>query len=87
MPGVACVGVDSAGGVQLGMQAAKFKVRGAPVVVVGDRVAGHGEQPHASPRMAQGTSKFRVNGIPVCRQGHAASCGHTTSGRPFFRIP
>lgn len=87
MPGVACVGADYAGGVQLGMQAAKFKIRGRAVVVVGDRVAGHGEPPHSSPVMVQGTSKFRVSGIPVCREGHAATCGHTTSGRPFFRIP
>ncbi|WP_313026783.1 PAAR domain-containing protein [Brucella sp.] len=87
MPGVACVGVDFAGGVQLGMQAAKFKIRGQALVVVGDRVAGHGEPPHTSPVMAQGTSKFRVSGIPVCREGHAATCGHTTSGRSFFRIP
>ncbi|RRY08804.1 PAAR domain-containing protein [Brucella anthropi] len=87
MPGIACVGVDSAGGKQLGMQAAKFKVRGAPAVVVGDAVAGHGLFPHNAPVMAQGTAKFRIKGIPVCREGHAASCGHTTTGRPFFRIP
>lgn len=87
MPGVACVGLDSAGGMQLGMQAAKFKIRGRAVVVVGDRVAGHGEAPHAGPVMAQGTSNFRVGGIPVCREGHSATCGHATSGRPFFRIP
>lgn len=89
MPGVACVGVDVAGGVQLGAQAAKFKVRGNPVVVVGDSVAPHPPiPPHTTnPVMAEGTAKFRVAGIPVCRAGHLASCGHPTSGRPFFRIP
>lgn len=89
MPGVACVGVDEAGGVQLGMQAAKFKVRGAAVVVVGDDVAPHPPfPPHTdAPVMAQGSSKFRVGGIPVCREGDLASCGHPTTGRPFFRIP
>lgn len=89
MPGVACVSVDAAGGVQLGAQAAKFKVRGNPVVVVGDAVAPHPPlPPHTtSPVMAEGSSKFRVLGIPVCRAGHLASCGHATSGRPFFRIP
>jgi uncharacterized Zn-binding protein involved in type VI secretion len=87
MPGVACVGVDIAGGTQLGMQAAKFRVHGNPVVVIGDHVAGHGIPPHDAPVMAEGTAKFRVGGIPVCRAGHHASCGHATSGRPFFRIP
>ena len=89
MPGVACVGVDEAGGVQLGMQAAKFKVRGNPVVVVGDAVAPHPPFPphNDAPVMVQGSSNFRVGGIPVCREGHLASCGHPTTGRPFFRIP
>ena len=89
MPGSACVGVDFAGGVQLGAQAAKFKVRGNPVVVIGDAVAPHPPAPphSASPVMAEGSAKFRVGGIPVCREGHLASCGHPTSGRSFFRIP
>ncbi|MDQ0510881.1 PAAR domain-containing protein [Ancylobacter amanitiformis] len=89
MPGVACVSVDVAGGVQLGMQAAKFKVRGQPVVVVGDAVAPHPpDPPHsAAPYMVEGTAKFRVSGIAVCRAGHVANCGHPTTGRPFFRIP
>ena len=89
MPGVACVSVDYAGGVQLGMQAAKFKIRGNPVVVIGDDVESHPPfPPHSSrPVMVEGTSKFRVNGIPVCREGHKANCGHETTGRPFFRIP
>lgn len=89
MPGVACVSVDMAGGVQLGMQAEKFKVRGNPVVVIGDHVASHPPTPPhvGDPVMVQGTAKFRVNGIPVCREGHLASCGHATTGRPFFRIP
>lgn len=89
MPGVACVSVDVAGGVQLGAQAAKFKVRGNPVVVTGDRVAGHPpEPPHTTnPVMVEGSSKFRVGGVAVCREGHRASCGHPTTGQAFFRIP
>ncbi len=89
MPGVACVSVDFAGGVQLGAKASKFKVRGNPVVVIGDAVAPHPPAPPhtTNPVMAEGTAKFRVNGIPVCRAGHRASCGHPTTGRPFFRIP
>lgn len=89
MPGIACVSVDVAGGVQLGNAAAKFKIRGHAAVVLGDAVAPHPPMPPHSgqPVMAQGTAKFRINGIPVCREGHAASCGHPTSGRSFFRIP
>jgi Uncharacterized conserved protein len=89
MPGIACVGVDYAGGVQLGMQAAKFRVRGAPAVVAGDAVAPHPPlPPHTTnPVMAQGTPTFRIGGIPTCREGHVASCGHATTGRSFFRIP
>lgn len=88
MPGVACVGVDFAGGVQLGNQGAKFKVGGNAVVLVGDKVAAHGEPPHAPPPpMIEGSSKFRVNGIPVCREGDHAACGHATTGRGNFKIP
>lgn len=89
MPGIACVGVDFAGGVQLGNQAAKFRVRGSAAVVVGDSVASHPpEPPHiGSPFMVQGSGKFRIVGIPACRQGHQANCGHPTSGRSFFSIP
>ena len=51
MPGIACVSVDIAGGVQLGAQAAKFKIRGNAAEVLGDRVAGH---PPATPNVAAG---------------------------------
>jgi len=89
MPGIALVGVDYAGGVQLGMQVPWFKVNGIPVVVQGDHVAPHPPlPPHTTdPVMAEGTPTFRIGGIPACREGHVASCGHPTTGRPFFRIP
>jgi len=32
--------------------------------------------------MAQGSSDVIVNGIPACRLGDPATCGHTTSGSP-----
>lgn len=89
MPGIACVGIDYAGGIQLGMQGAGFTVDGATVVLLGDHVASHPPlPPHVgNPVMAEGSPSFRFNGIPVCREGHLASCGHATTGRPFFRIP
>ncbi len=90
MPGIACVDVDQAGGVQLGGGQSIFRVRGNLVVVLGDAVEPHFPftPPHApAPYMAEATSRFRICGIPVCRAGHAADCGHTTSGRAFFKIP
>lgn len=87
MPGIALVGVDTAGGVQLGLQVPWFRVNGHPVAVKGDSVAGHGLVPHDSPTMAEGSPTFRVGGIPVCRAGHLATCGHATTGKSGFRIP
>lgn len=89
MPGIARVGVDVAGGVQLGMQGANFRVNGKPVVLKGDAVAPHpiGPPHDAAPFMAVGSPTFRVNSIPVCRQGHPANCGHPTTGLGTFNIP
>ena len=87
MPGIALVGVDTAGGVQLGLQVPWFRINGQPIAVKGDRVSGHGIFPHSSPAMAEGSPPFRAGGIAVCREGHLATCGHPTTGRTFFRIP
>ncbi|KAB2689657.1 PAAR domain-containing protein [Brucella tritici] len=87
MPGIALVGVDAAGGQQQGMQVPWFRVNGNPVAVRGDSVSGHGLFPHNSPVMAEGSPSFRAGGIPVCRAGHLATCGHPTTGRSYFRIP
>lgn len=84
--GIAVRTLDSAGGTQLAGGQGFFHVSGQPVVLLGDPVAGHGKQPHASPVMAQGSPWMTLNGTPVCRQGHAASCGHASSGRDWFRI-
>lgn len=88
MPGVACKAVDSAGGAQIAGGQSKLTVRGQLVVVLGDPVEPHGPPPHSpTPVMVEATAKFRIQGKPVCRAGHAASCGHATTGRGFFRIP
>ncbi|MBN22495.1 MAG: hypothetical protein CL678_14520 [Bdellovibrionaceae bacterium] len=86
MPGITVVGLDSAGGTQLGGGQSFVKVNGAIVVVLGDGVAGHGKSPHAGPTMVQGSSFVKINGIPVVRAGHAASCGHSASGRPAVSL-
>lgn len=89
MPGIAVQTEDAAGGVQLAGGQSKLRIRGRLAVVLGDPVEPHFPfiPLHTAPFMAQATSKFRIAGIPVCREGHAANCGHTTTGRPFFRIP
>ena len=87
MPGVAVNALDSAGGAQSVQANEWFKVEAQPIVVIGDLVEAHGVPPHSPPpAMVQGSSWFRVNGSPVCRAGHLASCGHPTTGRPWFRI-
>ncbi len=89
MPGIAVQTEDSAGGTQLAGGQGKFKIRGKLAVVLGDPVEPHpiGPPHDTAPVMAQATANFRIAGIPVCRQGHTASCGHPTTGRPFFKIP
>lgn len=86
MAGIAVVGADSAGGTQLGGGQSFVTVEGMLVVVLGDPVAGHGQPPHASPVMAQGTPWFTINGIPVCKAGDAASCGHPSTGQAWVNV-
>ena len=84
MPGVARVGVDTAGGTQLGGGNAHVRIDGALIAVRGDSVAGHPpcpDQPiHCAPTMAGASAWVQIGGIPVCRQGDAASCGHASTG-------
>ncbi len=88
MPQVARVGVDAAGGVILGMGGAGYTIAGQTIAVIGDAVTPHPPvPPHTgSPVMTTGQSNYRVNGIPVCRAGDLASCGHSTSGSTSFRV-
>tara|TARA_R100000008_G_scaffold85631_2_gene76087 strand:+ start:2126 stop:2413 length:288 start_codon:yes stop_codon:yes gene_type:complete len=80
MPGIARVGTDTAGGMQLGGGNTTVFVNGAPAQVLGGPVAGHGLPPHSSPIMVGASSTVFAQGIPVCRQGDSASCGHTSTG-------
>lgn len=86
MPGIARVGQDSAGGTILGGGQSFVRVQGTAWAVLGDAVAGHGNNPHSSPTMAQGSGFVRINGIPACRAGHLASCGHAATGSGAMRI-
>ena len=88
MPGIVCKAVDSAGGAQIAGGQSKVRIRGQLVVVLGDPVEPHGIPPHSPmPVMVQASTQFRIQGKQVCREGDAASCGHTSTGRPFFIIP
>jgi len=80
---------DSAGGPLICGLQTKMKVRGKLVAVLGDPVTPHAPPvpKHTAPSMAQGTAKFRIQGIPACHEGHLADCGHAATGRPYFRIP
>jgi len=84
--GIAVQSKDKAEGIQLGGGQTFFIVEKLPVIVVGDPVQGHGPVVHAAPVMAEGSSWMTLNGIPACRLGHKASCGHPTTGRSWFRI-
>lgn len=85
--GIAVVGKDSAGGSQLGGGQDSWFVEGAIIVLKGDPVKGHGKSPHASPSMSEGSGWFTIDGVPVCREGHSASCGHKSTGRGWFTLP
>lgn len=85
--GVAVNQLDAAGGVQVWQSQSFFRVQGQPVVRIGDQVAAHGDPPHSPrPPMVEGSAWYRVAGIAVSRQGHRASCGHATTGRPWYRL-
>ena len=80
MPGVARVGQDAAGGTIVGVLSPDVFVNGANVAVLTAAVAPHGSGVHAGPVMAQASTTVFSGGIPVCRQGDSASCGHAASG-------
>lgn len=87
MPGIAVRSLDTAGGAQLAGVQHWFLVEGEPTVLLGDPVAPHGLPPHSpSPVMVEGSDWMTIDGVPVCRAGHLASCGHASTGRDWFSI-
>lgn len=84
--GITVKNKDSAGGKQLAGGQSVFKVEGEPVVLLGDPVQSHGDSPHSSATMVEGSGWLTWNGVPVVREGNKASCGHTATGRPWFTI-
>ena len=80
MPGISRVGVDTAEGTIVGNLAPTVLVNGSPAAVKGAEVSGHGRGSHRSPVMDGSSSTVYANGIPICREGDAASCGHPATG-------
>ena len=83
-PGIARVGVDTAGGTQLGGGQSFVRINGNLIVLLGDSVDAHAPCPdvpvHCLPVMATSSSLTRINGTYICRQGDTASCGHASTG-------
>lgn len=86
MHGIARLNQDTAGGLIVGALQDFVTVEGTLWAVLGDPVQGHGIPPHAAPVMTQGSPFIRINGIPVCREGHLATCGHPATGSASMRI-
>ena len=60
--GASRVGVDIAGGVVLGPGEPTVLVNGFPISLVGDAVAGHGQNEHAGPVMTGGSTNVLAGG-------------------------
>ncbi|MGH1542356.1 MAG: hypothetical protein ACRBHB_18160 [Arenicella sp.] len=89
MSGVAVGNLDNAVGIQLSQANPWNRVEYEPTVVVGDLVEAHAPftPPHApTPTMAEGVDWYRINGTPICVEGHKATCGHETTGRHWYRV-
>lgn len=81
MSGICRVGVDSAGGIILGVnQNGTVFANGSLVSVDKDRVQGYGVGEHAGPVMVANSKNVFVNGIAVCKETNQATCGHPASG-------
>ena len=73
--------IDSAGGTIIGPGVSTVLVNGFPISVLGDVVAGHGDNQHAAASMLiGGPRKVLANGMPVVRRGDPATCGDTSTG-------
>jgi len=82
MKNVSRVNADTAGGTIIEALAPSVFVNGYPIAVLHCKVQGHGPGVHAGPVMAESSATVFAEGIPVCRAGDAASCGHKATGSP-----
>ena len=81
MTGIARATQDTAGGTITGVLAPTVFINGKPVACKGATVAPHTPGgTHNSSIMDEASSKVYANGIPVCRAGDKATCGHAATG-------
>jgi uncharacterized Zn-binding protein involved in type VI secretion len=88
MHGVARRSLDFAAGQQIGANQTWVTVEDMLWMVLGDVNTPHGPSPHVpgGDNMAEGSPFVSIDGIPVCREGHRAGCGHPTSGADWFKL-
>jgi len=70
---------DEAGGEAILTQNQTVFVEGDLVMCKGDMVKPHDDSAELTP-MVEGCPKIFINGIPVCREGDKAKCGHPATG-------
>lgn len=80
MPGVTRIAQDSAGGVLIGILAPTVFVNGKNIAVEGDKVEAHEEGEHLTAVMQEHSANVFAHGIPICRRGDVATCGHPATG-------
>lgn len=80
MPGITRTSQDTAGGIVLPGGNSSVIVNGTPAAVIGSAVQGHGRNEHSAPKMVSGSGSVFASGLPVCRIGDTASCGHYATG-------
>jgi uncharacterized Zn-binding protein involved in type VI secretion len=85
---ITCNVLDFCGGAALvPPQQTWFKVEGQPVALLGQVVVPHGIGLHAAASVALTTGfAFTIDGITPVRQGDAATCGDTCTGRTWFNV-
>lgn len=88
MTGLARRDADSAAGAQIGLNQDWVTIDGLHWMILGDINAAHGFPPHVPgpDAMAQGSTWVTIDGIPVCRAGHIAGCGHPTTGSEWATL-
>jgi len=81
MPGIARIGIDTAGGtIVSNVASCNVYINGAQAVLAGAIIARHGDSPHSNAKMTGSSGSVFINGLGVVRQGDSASCGHAATG-------
>ena len=77
MPSIARVKTDSAAGIIQGPGTRTVFADGKKISLIGDKVATHGNSPHASPTLvSNGAKTVKTDGGIPAMVGTIATCGH-----------